>query len=114
MGHSAHCAWCHKHDTVARRAFGCAAFGRASAQVEGKLEGRGSRRVGSSVAVGEFDAVSLLALRTRAVRLWLAAIGLAGFALAYAQPIGLALTQPAASSATVLPSLSLPLVSFPS
>jgi len=70
--------------------------------------------VGSSVAVGQQDLLSLLALRERAIRVWLAAIGLVAFGTAYAGPIALSFRMPALSSSpVVLPALELPPLSLP-
>jgi hypothetical protein len=69
--------------------------------------------VSSAVAVRQRDPVSLLALRTRAIRFWLAAIGLAAFGLAYAGPLALALRVPAVGTPVHITPLSLPTIQFP-
>ena len=40
------------------------------------------------------DVLSLLALRERAIRIWLAAVGLVAFGTAYAGPIALSIQLP--------------------
>ncbi|MFL6035275.1 MAG: beta strand repeat-containing protein, partial [Gaiellaceae bacterium] len=71
--------------------------------------------MGSSVAVGQQqDLLSLLALRERAIRVWLAAIGLVAFGTAYTGPIALSFRVPAVSSSpVVLPVLELPPLGLP-
>ena len=58
--------------------------------------------------------MSLLGLRERAIRLWLAGVSLLAFGAAYLSPMVLAVTQPTVTPTVVLPSLTLPLVAFPS
>ena len=67
-----------------------------------------------ATAVAQPDLISLLALRQRAIRYWLAAIGLAAFGMAYAGPIALAIRAPSITPTVVLPALDLPTVTFPS
>src|SRR5262245_28743716 len=69
--------------------------------------------VGGATAVAQPDLISLLAFRQRAIRYWLAAIGLVAFGAAYAGPIALAIRQPSVSEPTVLPELDLPQIAFP-
>ena len=64
-------------------------------------------------ATAEPFGLSLIGLRQRTVRLWLAAIGMLGFGIAYASPIALALTRPPDTAAIALPELALPAVAFP-
>ena len=60
------------------------------------------------------DVLSLVALRERAIRLWLAAIGLVAFGTAYAGPIALSIQLPETSAPVViLPALKLPPIEFP-
>ena len=68
-----------------------------------------------AVALEQPELFSLLALRSRAIRLWLAAVGLAAFGAAYVGPIALALRTPDVSRASVvqLPTLSLPTIEIP-
>ena len=68
-----------------------------------------------AVALEQPELFSLLALRSRAIRLWLAAIGLAAFGAAYVGPIALAIRTPDVSGLRVvqLPALSLPTVELP-
>src|SRR5205823_2230826 len=69
--------------------------------------------LGSSVALEQCDLLSLLALRQRAIRLWLAAIGVLSFGVAYVGPLALSFRLPAGSPPAALSALSLPAVSFP-
>ena len=66
------------------------------------------------VREAHYETLSLLGLRERAIRLWLAGIGLLAFGVSYISPMVLAATQPAVQPAVVLPSMTLPLVDFPS
>ncbi|MFL6018711.1 MAG: hypothetical protein ACJ74V_14385, partial [Gaiellaceae bacterium] len=70
--------------------------------------------MGAASAVVQPDLISLLALRQRAIRFWLAAIGLAAFGMAYAGPIALAIRAPSVTTPVVLPTLDLLTVTFPS
>ena len=67
----------------------------------------------SSYALEQPTLISLLALRTRGIRLWLAAIGLAAFGAGYFGPIALAMTTPGVSRSVQLPTLTLPAIGFP-
>ena len=69
----------------------------------------------SAVALEQPELFSLLALRSRTIRLWLAAVGLAAFGAAYVGPIALAIRTPDVSRASVvqLPALSLPTIEIP-
>src|SRR3954452_17584398 len=75
-------------------------------------EGVGDSYVGSA-AVPQPELLSLLALRDRAIRFWLAAIGLLAFGVGYAGPIGLPFRMPALSHPTQLPELKIPAIAFP-
>ena len=91
------------------RGTGCVAVMRVAAT--GEFEG--SRGWDAIAVDGRSDALSLLALRQRSIRLWLAGIGFLAFGAAYVSPIALSFTQPTAAPAVVLPRLTLPLVDFP-
>ena len=69
--------------------------------------------VGANVGAGQIDVLSRLALRERTIRLWLAALGMFGFGLAYVSPLGLALRTPQVEAKVVIPTLALPAVAFP-
>src|SRR4051812_22885389 len=102
MGHSAHCA-----SDPELRGWSRFAPGRRDTGDDGP---RGAPQQVSSYAVdAQPELLSLLALRQRAIRLWLAAIGLLGFGVAYVSPMALALRAPAVVAPITLPALSLPL-----
>ena len=65
-----------------------------------------------TAAVGQ-DVLSLLALRERAIRFWLAAVGIVAFGTAYAGPIALSFQLPSFSTPVVLPALELQAIGFP-
>src|SRR4051812_12825325 len=75
------------------------------------VEGREPRVLGV-IAADPLD-LSILAVRERAIRFWLAGIGLLAFGAAYVAPIGLAIRMPTLSHPVALPALELPVVSFP-
>src|SRR6187551_3916910 len=80
--------------------------------LRGKTWGGGTA---SSTAVLEIEPLSLIGLRRRAVRFWLAGLSLLGFAVAYVGPLVAAFELPAVSSpaiVTPLPALTLPTVTF--
>ena len=73
--------------------------------------GRGGALSSTAVAGYPADGLSLIALRTRAVRYWLVGISLVTLGITYVAPIAAALRMPAAQS--YLPSMSIPLVRVP-
>src|SRR4051794_5496320 len=77
--------------------------------------GVGSALRAGALALDQPELFSLLALRSRAIRLWLAGIGLAAFGAAYVGPIALAIRTPDVSRASVaqLPTPSLPTIELP-
>ena len=108
MGRSAHCR------APRPRALWCAG-GRRVLDRARRNELRGEQeRVSGATAVVQPDLISLLALRQRAIRFWLAAIGLVAFGAGYLGPIALAIRAPSVTTPVVLPALELPTVTFPS
>src|SRR5207248_11763877 len=99
MGHSAHClsAAAVTGGTTREREKGAVVWAhRATGALRGVGAGLGS------AAARQSDVLSLLALRERTIRLWLAALGMLGFGVAYVSPIGLALTTPSVAPKVVL------------
>src|SRR5262245_3733434 len=110
MGRLAHCLERCELRNVPRTAGGLAC-GR-----EGPLAGKCKGRDRGEVVLDRFaaneplDALSLLTLRQRSIRFWLAGIGFLAFGVAYISPIALAITRPIeTSTAVVLPRLELQL-----
>src|SRR3954464_10669988 len=77
--------------------------------------GVGSALGAGALALDQPELFSLLALRSRAIRFWLAGIGLAAFGAAYVGPIALAMRAPDVSRVRLvqLPELALPTMAFP-
>src|SRR4051794_16225954 len=66
-----------------------------------------------TAAGAQFEALSLTALRQRAIGLWLTALGLLAFAVTYVSPMALALRQAPIPTPTPLPRLMVVSITFP-